>query len=809
MDRVLALADRLRVEGLDARLDQYEISPPEGWPRWMRGQIETADFVLVVCTETYARRFEGKEEAGKGRGVDWEGMLLIQQLYGARGNRRLVPVTFSAAAEHVPLVLRGATGYQLDRDYERLYRHLSGQPETPLPPLGERRRLPPRERRQDFAGERSGADPVHNLPYRTLGSLFHGRGALLEALAAGSGEPTAIVQPGVIHGLGGIGKSRLAVEYAWRYRRRFPDGVFFVSGETPERLEAELAALAGPRCLALPEQESRDQAVVVAAVLRRLRRHSAWLLILDNADDGAAAGAVEELLPQLDQGRVLITSRWTSWGREIHEQPLDVLESEAACCYLLEAAARRSRRDDDKVQAGRLAERLGGLPLALELAASYVDRHRSSFGEYLAAWQEERSRVLEWYDPKRMHYPASMAATWQRSVAELSPGARCLLRLASFLAPDPIPRAVFEHGAATLDELGEEAGKVECREALAELGDYSLVGGEGSMWTVHRMVQEVVRSRIPEESRRRWLTWALAAVDAAAQGDPMDVRTWRVWDPLRPHVERIAETAVGAGIAEPTAWLLDRVAALLRTKALYRLAEPLSRRAVEIDRRAPYLNNLALLLYDTNQLEEAEKLYGEVLELEPDDGTCLNNLAQLLQATNRPGEAEPLMRRALEIDQVAFGGEHPKVAIRLNNLAALLRNTNRLGEAEPPMRRALGIDEVAFGGEHPRVAIDLNNLAQLLQDTNRLEEAEPLMRRALAIDEAAFGGEHPKVAIRLNNLARLLKATDRLGEAEPLMRRALEIFKASLGPDHPSTVTVRGNLAAMQGDKDILGPEKR
>ena len=205
------------------------------------------------------------------------------------------------------------------------------------------------------------------------------------------------------------------------------------------------------------------------------------------------------------------------------------------------------------------------------------------------------------------------------------------------------------------------------------------------------------------------------------------------------------------------------------------------------------LNNLGQLLQATNRLGEAEPLMRRALEIDeasfgkqhPAVASGLNNLAGLLQATNRLGEAEPLMRRALEIDEASFGGQHPAVAIRLNNLAALLQATNRLGEAEPLMRRALEIDEASFGKQHPTVAIRLNNLGQLLQATNRLGEAEPLMRRALEIDEASFGGQHPAVAIRLNNLAALLQATNRLGEAEPLMRRALEIDEASFGGQHP------------------------
>jgi nephrocystin-3 len=248
--------------------------------------------------------------------------------------------------------------------------------------------------------------------------------------------------------------------------------------------------------------------------------------------------------------------------------------------------------------------------------------------------------------------------------------------------------------------------------------------------------------------------------------------------------------------------------------SLYAEAEPLMRRALEIDKKnlekehpnvARDLSNLAGLLLATNRPGEAELLMRRALEIDdkslgkehPKVATDLNNLASLLYATNRLGEAEPLMRRALEIDEKSFGKEHLEVAINLNNLATLLKVTNRLGEAEPLMRRALEIAEKSLGKEHPAVAVALTSLASLLQATNRLAEAEPLMRRALEIDEKSSGKKHPKVARDLTNLAQLLQATNRLAEAEPLMRRVLEIDEKSLGKEHPDVAGDLSNLASL------------
>jgi len=258
----------------------------------------------------------------------------------------------------------------------------------------------------------------------------------------------------------------------------------------------------------------------------------------------------------------------------------------------------------------------------------------------------------------------------------------------------------------------------------------------------------------------------------------------------------------------------NNLASFLRGAALFKAAEPLFRRALEIGERnfgpdhpnvAPPLKNLAGLLEDTNRLAEAEPLFRRALEIDernlgPEHSMVagdLNNLGGLLKRTNRLAEAERLFRRALEIDERNLGPGHPQVAIVLNNLADLLATSNRLAEAEKLHRRALEIDTRYFGRDHLEVARDLNNLAALLQGTSRLSEAEPLYRRALTIFERSLGPEHPNVAVQLNNLAQLLQAENRLAEAEPLMRRALAIDERKFAPDHPNVAHHLSNLAQV------------
>ena len=681
-----------------------------------------------------------------------------------------------------------------------------------------------RSKLHDILARAAGPAKPVVLPYPSLGPLFKGREEILrrlrDSLESGRAGRATAVAAKALHGLGGVGKTRLAVEYAWRHADDY-SALLLVTADSPQALHRNLAALCQARALDLPEREAPEEAVRAAAALRWLQEHPGWLLILDNVDTPGAAAAAERLLAELRSGHVLFTSRLSSWSGPVEAFEIDLLAPEAAVDFLLARTdARRRKSADDAVQAEVLAEELGRLALALEQAGAYIAHRRLDFAAYLAQWRELRDQVLAWYDERLMQYPRSLAVTWQTSFDQLGEPARRLLDRLSWLAPEPIPESLLDVPVPRAGDDSAAPGVPEAAAdpsaALAELADLSLVsrGADLPTFALHRLVQEVTRRNQQEPSGRASLFEALEWMNAAFVGSPQDVRTWSTLTPLVPHAKAVADHGDRAGIGSPTDRLMSQLGVLYHCQALHREAEPLMRRALEIDERsygvghpnvAVLLNNLGSLLQTMNRLVEAEPLMRRALEIDersfgadhPRVAIRLNNLAQLLQATNRLVEAEPLMRRALEIDERSLGADHPDVAIDLNNLAQLLQATNRLVEAEPLMRRALGIDERSFGADHPRVAIRLNNLAQLLQATNRLVEAEPLMRRSLEIDERSYKPDHPRVAIDLNNLALLLQATNRLVEAEPLMRRALEIDERGLGAHHPALPIDLNNLASL------------
>jgi len=557
---------------------------------------------------------------------------------------------------------------------------------------------------------------INNLPYKSLGSLFKGREKFLvqlrETLGAaehrGHQKIAAISAPATaatVYGLGGMGKTRAALEYAHRYADEYT-ALLFVQADSTSSLQQNLASLCGSMVLDLAEKDARETEVQVAAVLQWLQRHPGWFLILDNVDNEETAQAVQDILGRLTRaGQVVITSRLSNWEGGVETLALDVLSVEAAAEFLLERTeGGRRKQADDAAQARVLAVELGQLALALEQAGAYIARYRSTFAGYLGEWQKRHDRVLEWFDERIMQYPRSVAITWQTSFDRLSEPARQLLRLLSWLAPDPIPESLLEAGggpfaAEPANDGGASSNKgsvsqTDARDALAELSDHSLAkhSDEEPTFSVHRLVQDVTRNTLPEDEKLPCLKQALRWVDDAFVGNPQDVRDWPVLEPLVPHAQAIATFADLQDVPEPTGRLMNVVGMLFSEKARYAGAEPLMRRALKID----------------------ENSYGPD---HPKVAACLNNLAQLLQATNRLAEAEPLMRRALKIDENSYGPDHPEVATDLTNLASLLKATNRLAEAEPLMRRALRI-LVQFtrrtGHEHPNLRGVGSNYVSLL-----------------------------------------------------------------------------------------------
>jgi tetratricopeptide (TPR) repeat protein len=661
--------------------------------------------------------------------------------------------------------------------------------------------------------------------------LFTGREDVLDALRerlAGGGRVA-------LSGLGGMGKTQTAIEYAHRHRNEYR-AVFWVRAETRDELSSGFAALAG--LLDLPERNQAERGVVLAAVRRWLEENAGWLLVLDNADD---LGLARDFLPSGAGGYVLLTTRAQNTTPLAPRIRLLEMNDEVGARLLLrradilkDDAPLETADEADRAAALVLSDEMDGLPLALDQAGAYIAATFSSPADYLDRYRRagDRLRARRGADVpgehdsvtrtfvlafSRMSEPEHPDAPDDPETATAKRAGADLLRLCAFLDPDTIPEQIVIDGASDLGEgIGQTAADPLLYDAMmGQACRYSLLERDAKLRTlsIHRLVQDVLKDEMDEAMRRLWAERAVRALNRVFP-DP-EFSNWLDCERLLPHARESAKLIEERGMVfSEVGRLLNCIGCYLKERAQYADAEPLFQRALKIREQvlglqhpdvATSLNNLATLYRAQGKYADSEPLYQRAAEIDrkalgenhSDYGTDLNNLAVLYHVQGKYADAEPLYQRALAIREQAFGPQHPSVATSLNNLATLYRVQGKHGDAESLYQRALAIWEQALGPQHPSVAGSLNNLAELYRAQHKYADAEPLLQRALAIREQALGPQHPDVATSLNNLARLYHDQDKYADAESLFQRSLAIVEQALGPQHPHVAIVLENYATL------------
>lgn len=629
-----------------------------------------------------------------------------------------------------------------------------------------------------------------------------------------------------LSGMGGIGKTQTAAEYAHCHRGEYT-AMLWAKADGEDSLRADLVALAST--LDLREKDESDREVVISAVKRWLEAHSGWLLILDNADN---LRLVSDLLRRELGGHVLLTTRARATGSVPAVEMREMTPEEGALFLLRRAKLIASGEalgvasEEDRTCAEAISREVGGLPLALDQAGAFIEEMSSSLAEYLEVYRREGDKLRT----ERGGYIAdheSVTITFSlasQKVAEASAAAADMLRVCAFLAPDAIPEEIFAVGAAEMGEsLGTVAGGgINLVKAMGEAGRFSLIrrDAKGGRIEMHRLVQRVLRDELSAEERRLWAERAVRGVNATFPD--VEHRSWPLCEKLLPHALEAARLIEEHDLAfVESARLLNEAGNYCFERAQYEEAGLLFKRTLAIRERvlgsdhpdvAMSLSNLAALYDHQGRYEEAKSLFKRALAIRErapetdhlDMALILNNLAALYYHQSWYEEAEPLYERSLAIRVRVLGPDHPGVATSLNNLAALYDHQGRYAEAEPLLERALTIREQALGLDHPDVAGSLNSLAGVYNNQGRYAEAESLSERSLAIRERTLGPDHPDVARSLNNLATLYDHQGRYAEAKSLLERSLAICEKTLGPNHPKIVPIRKQyteLLKRSGDK--------
>ncbi|MFF0870196.1 FxSxx-COOH system tetratricopeptide repeat protein [Nonomuraea sp. NPDC003560] len=652
---------------------------------------------------------------------------------------------------------------------------------------------------------------------------------LRERLLASEVRPAVVA----VHGLGGVGKTSLALEYAYRHQHDY-ELVWQLPAADPAVLSAafaRLAALMGLRELGADAADPVDQVHAALAA-----RTEPWLLIFDNVPE---AEAVRAVLPPAGPGHVLITSRSGSWPRD-RGLELPVLDLESAALLML-----ASTGQDDTVAAAAVVAELGALPLALEQAAAYMSETGLELSEYLDLLHHQRAELLA--QGQAWGYRERVATTWQfafRRLARTSPQAIALLRLLSCYAHEAIPyhlllsplarwapRELFRADVQRRRAYGRIPGPrtrvlrdvhpsvllmmralprdtLRINAALSALRGHSLIGPpvDGTV-TVHRLVQAVTLDQLPLRAQRRWREVAAVLVEAVLPDNPAQKARWARYARLLPHIR----TVLG-----PTSPGMDKTAQYLGASGDYRTAKSLFQEIADALAAAlgpeevatlTARHELALWTGEAGDPAAARDQYLELLPVyervlgpeHPHTLTTRHNLAQWTGRAGDPVAARDQYAALLPVRQWVSGPEHPDTLTTQANLAQWTGQAGDAAAARDQYAALLPVRERVQGPEHPSTLINRHELARWTGELGDALAARDQYAALLLVRERVSGPHHPDTLTVRHELARW---TGELGEAAAARDQyaaLVPIRERVQGPEHPDTLTARASLAQWTG----------
>ncbi|MDY0809987.1 tetratricopeptide repeat protein [Kitasatospora purpeofusca] len=615
---------------------------------------------------------------------------------------------------------------------------------------------------------------MDDLPY--LPGHFVGRESELQALDAALRD-SGQVHLQAVHGLGGVGKSALAAQWAaTRAHSQRLRPVRWISADSPVGVEQGLAALAVALQPALAKVLTT--AALAEYALQWLAGHTGWLLVLDNVTDPAD---IAGLLARAPDGRFLITSRLaTAWTTATTVIRLDVLDPAESLTLLTRVTTAAGPRDLDG--AAELCAELGHLPLAVVQAAAYLAQNTLlTPRDYLGLLREDPAGTYQRGGEGRTSAERTVARVWRVTldrISELQPYAAGVLRALAWYGPDRIPVGLLDRIPDKPFEPMPTPRQV--ADAVGLLNAYSMIDVDPATRTLgmHRLVQSLTRAPDPVDPHRDPVLVEMARIYATfalhKEVVPMswrDPALWPRWRGLVPHIDALAHNTPGASDSPEMTALLNQAGGYLHSQGL-------------AGRAVPYLER-ALAYREHHQGPD-----------HPDTSDVLNNLAAARLAIGDPAGAIALAERAVAATARHWGEDHPLSIGAQVNLAAAHLEAGEVDRATAMFEQALA-DSLRVGGEaHYATIMSRSNLAAAYLAAGHFDRALDLQTRNAAISAQVLGEDHPDTHAARLILTQATQAAGAPARAVPLYERLLRRQERALGEDHPHTLATRSNLAS-------------
>jgi tetratricopeptide (TPR) repeat protein len=646
---------------------------------------------------------------------------------------------------------------------------------------------------------------------------FSGRGAAVEELARDL-EHLSPPRFLALVGTAGVGKTQMAVEYAYDSRDLY-NVIWWVRADQPATLLGDYVGLASQAPLAQAgvvhaDQNLEDQA---QAVRGWLEQNDRWLMILDNVD---GIENIRELLPRGGGGAVLVTSRRDGgWAPAAQTLVLDVLTPENACALLCRRSA-----EDDAAAAAELARELGYLPLAIEQAGAFLSQ-TAGFGlsKYLARFRAKSRDLLA--RGQAFGYEGTIRTMWDMSLQRLRESqadAIDVLGLLAFLDPDDIPSAfLFKQLGALAEADGEEhqLDSLEVADAIAALRAYGLVKAAGDGLFVHRLTQTVVRETLEPETAQDFALMAgmTIAMVLAIDSDAAEHDRRRLIPHALAVVEHLEQDTEGA---KQGSVLLDRVGRLMLQQGQFSHATTMFRRALSIDERSPddpttiavARSALGEALLSQGEYAEARTQFEQAIAItgdtcEADDPIHIGvhtNLATALYSQGEMGLARAYLERAIELGE-RIDPDDPRLVSTYSTLGIVLQSQGELERARTALAHALELVASVLP-DSEQLAIVHGNMGMVLTTLGELDAARAELTLAIETSERLAGPSHPREVPLRSNLGMVLQTQGDLPGARREFERAIELGDATLGENHPQVVLIHSNLGVVhekQGRLDV------
>ncbi|MFD4138435.1 FxSxx-COOH system tetratricopeptide repeat protein [Streptomyces sp. NPDC058572] len=600
-----------------------------------------------------------------------------------------------------------------------------------------------------------------------------------------------------LHGSGGIGKTQIAVEYAHRFAGQY-DLVWWVDAEQVDQVPQTYAELAARLHVARPDAGTEANA---HNAVQRLRTLDRWLIILDNAEDREK---LDEWLPE-GPGHLLITSRNPAWQLTVPRLHLDVFSRQDSLAYLNDRLPAL-----EPEQADALAAALGDLPLALAQAVGVLTAGMP-LARYRKLLDTKTAKVLA--QGATPGYPVSLAATVTIAMERLNVSHRdaiTLLRLLSFLGPDPIPTPWLADGRSRLTTIpGDHDDLMWPQSAIEPLARFGLVRVEHETVQIHRLTQAIVRDQASTGDTAAIHDDLAALLSAADPGDPELPETWPRWATLTSHLTAARETIGTHPDLRPTLLRTTRyLAESAQLRAAHDFAGALHQSwATTLGEEHPdtlhSTHALAVALYDLGRIAEARRMHEDTLERRrrvlgedhPDTLQSARDIAVTLHELGHYVEARRMYEDTLERRRRVLGEDHPETLRSAHDLAVTLHALGHYAEARHIKEDTLEWRRRVLGEDHPNTLYSAHNLAVTLYELGLHAEARRLDEDTLERRRRVLGEDHPDTLYSARELALTFENLGLHAEARRLDEDTLERRRRVLGEDHPDTLRSAHDLA--------------